>query len=205
MCLHICISRDRPPRALTCLVHALNNILGAHMIDVDRMKQFARDMFLRQIVHARKRGDRNIDINATRKQFYDPDRGNFSEGVAALFAKMAMGLKLKLVYPLAEHQRMPTEQRLWALSNLIDGSGRSYLVFEHAGSEGHALCIKTKEDAADPGMASMYIVDSLQPAPHVINERDYVHGYRKWTIYEFVRYDAREQEREAENDHIEID
>ena len=51
----------------------------------------------------------------------------------------------------------------------------------------------------------MYIVDSLQPAPHVINERDYVHGYRKWTIYEFVRYDAREQEREAENDHIEIE
>jgi hypothetical protein len=163
--------------ALTCLVHALNNILGEHMIDIARMKQFARDMFLRHVVAARRRGDHNLDIDATRRLFYDPRWGHFSRGVAFAFAKMAMGLKLKVVYPrIGTGRQISNAGRDELMNLLIHGHSKSYFIFESERGEGHAFCSRSVK--IDAHQTIVFILNSLKNQPNDLQPADVAYGCR---------------------------
>jgi len=185
--------------ALTCLVHALNNILGEHMIDVTRMKQFSKEMFLVHMEEARRKGSQ-VDAERTRTMFYDPLVGHFSRGVGLYFAKCAMGLKLKVVFPI----KGARENKQAELANILyNGRSKSFLIFESRKGEGHAMCTKTVWRNSEE---IVVILDSLQRYPREINASDFGVATREWTVYEFVKYDAREKEIEREeNEHKTVD
>ena len=178
---HVYFERQRSD-SLTCLVHALNNILGSHMITVERMKQFAQEMFMKHLDEMKKRGDKHINVRAVRSMFYDPQEGNFSQGVAMWFAKTAMGLKLKQVFPVPGEKRKVTNAgRIELYSHFKNHSSRAFLIFESRQGAGHAICTKTS--------TSVLLLDSLADAPKVMEPFDIVRGTREWTVFVFVKYD----------------
>ena len=125
-----------------------------------------------------------------RKLFYDPREGHFSRGVCLWFAKSAMGLKLKVVYQTSSKRSAKDLGDL-----VIHGSSKSYLIFETRAGEGHAICTKT---VARNNEEIVVILDSLTRYPREITAKDLELGAREWTVYEFVKYDAREKEIEKQ-------